>query len=342
MSRTTMQVIELAGAFGVDNLRRVERPIPTPGPGQVLLRIHAASLNYRDLMMIDGAYNPRQPLPLVPLSDGVGEVIQIGDGVQWPAVGARVCPIFAESWLAGPPTREHLATTLGGPRPGLLAEYRLAPASALVAPPAHLSDPEAAALPCAAVTAWSALIEHGRVKPGDKVLVQGTGGVSIFALQFARLAGAQVVITSSDPAKLERARELGAAFGIDYRAQPEWGRAARAWSGGDGVDHVIEVGGAGTLEQSLRAVRPGGSVAVIGVLSGAASPLSITPILMQQLRLQGVIVGSRATFEAMNRGVEAAQLRPVVDRIFEWGAVRDALAHLRGGRHFGKVALTFC
>jgi len=341
MQATTMKVIELTGAFGEDNLREIERPVPTPGPGQVLLRIRAASLNYRDLMMIDGAYNPRQPLPLVPLSDGVGEVLQRGEGVLWPPLGARVCPIFAESWLAGPPTREHLATTLGGPRPGLLSEYRLAPAHALVTPPAHLSDAEAATLPCAAVTAWSALVEHGRVKPGDKVLVQGTGGVSIFALQFARLAGAEVIITSSDPAKLARARQLGAAFGVDYRAQPEWGKAARAWSGGDGVDHVIEVGGAGTLEQSLRAVRPGGSVAVIGVLSGAASPLNITPILMQQLRLQGILVGSRATFGAMNRAIEAAQLHPVVDRIFEWSAIRDALAHMRGGRHFGKVALTF-
>ena len=334
-----MRAIELQGGFGADNLRAVERPIPSPGPGEVLLRMRAMSLNYRDLMMIEGTYNPRQPLPLVPLSDGVGEVVAAGEGVRWPAVGARVCPIFAEGWLEGPPTRAKLATTLGGPLPGTLAEYRVTPASAVVAAPAHLSDAEAATLPCAAVTAWHAVIEAGQVRPGDRVLVQGTGGVALFALQFAAMAGAEVMITSSSPAKLERARALGASHGHDYRADPEWGRAARAWSGGEGVDLVVEVGGAGTIEQSLRAVRPGGTLAVIGVLAGAARAVNVTPILMQQVRAQGIMVGSRTTFEAMNRAIARARLRPVVDRVFAFEEIGAALAYLRSGRHFGKVVV---
>ena len=334
-----MRAIELQGGFGADNLRAVERPIPSPGPGEVLLRMRAMALNYRDLMMIEGAYNPRQPLPLVPLSDGVGEVVAAGEGVRWPAVGARVCPIFAEGWIEGPPTRAKLATTLGGPLPGTLAEYRVTPASAVVAAPEHLSDAEAATLPCAAVTAWHAVIEEGRARPGERVLVQGTGGVSIFALQFAAMAGAEVMVTSRSPEKLERARALGASVAHDSTAEPEWGRAARAWGGGEGVDLVVEVGGAGTLDHSLRAVRPGGTIAVIGVLAGAARPVNVTPILMQQVRLQGIIVGSRTIFEAMNRAIAGARLRPVVDRVFEFEQIGEALAHLRSGRHFGKVAI---
>lgn len=338
-SGVAMRTYELQGSFGAENLRICERPIPAPGPGQVLLKMGAMSLNYRDVMMIDGAYNPRQPLPLVPLSDGVGEVVDVGAGVRWPKTGMRVCPIFAEGWLEGPPNRAKLATTLGGPLPGTLTEYRLAPASAVVEAPSHLTDAEAATLPCAAVTAWHALISEGRLQPGEKVLVQGTGGVSIFALQFAAMVGAEVVVTSSSSAKLERARELGASHGIDYRAHPEWGKAARAWSGGEGVDLIVEVGGAGTMENSLRAIRPGGTIAVIGVLAGASQALSVTPILMQQIRMQGIIVGSRAIFEAMNRAIHHARLRPVVDRVFDFEDARGALDHLRSGRHFGKVVI---
>lgn len=339
-SATTMRAYELQGAFGPDHLRPVERPIPEPGAGEVLLKMRACSLNYRDLRMIDGVYNPRQPLPLIPLSDGVGEVVALGAGVRELKVGERVMPCFAEAWLEGPPTRAKLATTLGGPLPGVLAEYRVAPAAALVPAPGHLSDAEAATLPCAAVTAWHALITEGQLRPGDRVLVQGTGGVSIFALQFARMIGAEVMITSSSAEKLARARALGAAHGVDYRQNPEWGKAARAWSRGEGVDHVVEVGGAGTLEQSLRAVRPGGQVSVIGVLSGAASPINIMPILMQQIRLQGIIVGSRAIFAEMCRGIEATGMRPVIDRVFAFDHCLDALAHMRAGRHFGKVVIS--
>lgn len=340
MTTTSSRAIELHGAFGAHNLRAVERPIAEPGPGEVLLRMRACSLNFRDLRMIDGVYNPRQPLPLIPLSDGVGEVLSLGTGVRDLKVGDRVMPCFAEGWLEGPPTRAKLATTLGGPLPGVLADHRITPAAALVPVPAHLSDAEAATLPCAAVTAWHALITEGRVRPGDRVLVQGTGGVSIFALQFARMIGAEVMITSSSAQKLERARELGATQTVDYKVNPEWGKAARAWSRGEGVDHVVEVGGAGTLDQSLRAVRPGGTISVIGVLSGAVQPINIMPILMQQIRLQGIIVGSRAIFAEMCRGIEVAGLRPVVDRVFPFDRAHEAFEHMRAGRHFGKVVIS--
>ncbi|MEZ4448481.1 MAG: NAD(P)-dependent alcohol dehydrogenase [Nannocystaceae bacterium] len=339
MTTPSSRAIELHGAFGAQNLRVTPRPIAEPGPGEVLLRMRACSLNYRDLRMIDGVYNPRQPLPLVPLSDGVGEVLSLGSGVRDLKVGDRVMPCFAEGWLEGPPSRAKLATTLGGPLPGVLAEHRITPAAALVRAPAHLSDAEAATLPCAAVTAWHALVTEGQVKPGDRVLVQGTGGVSIFALQFARMLGAEVMITSSSAAKLERARELGASETVDYKKNPEWGKAVRAWSRGEGVDHVVEVGGAGTLDQSLRAVRPGGRISVIGVLSGAVQPINIMPILMQQIRLQGIIVGSRAIFAEMCRGIEAARLHPVVDRVFALDEHQEALEHMRAGRHFGKVVI---
>ncbi|MEZ4385872.1 MAG: NAD(P)-dependent alcohol dehydrogenase [Nannocystaceae bacterium] len=340
MLPTKTRAYEIQGSFGLANLNQVERPLAAPGRGEVLLRMRAVSLNFRDLMMIDGIYNPRQPLPLVPLSDGVGEVIAVGEGVSEVTVGERVMPAFAEGWLEGQPTRDKLATTLGGPVPGVLCEHRVTPAAAVVRVPAHLSDAEAATLPCAAVTAWSALITHGQIKPGSRVLLQGTGGVSIFALQFAVLAGAQVLITSSSNAKLERAKALGAAHTINYREDTDWGKSARDWSGGEGVDHVVEVGGAGTLANSLKAVRPGGSISVIGVLSGAQESLSILPILMQQIRLQGILVGSRATFADMAWAIGSRRLHPVVDSTFAFDQVREAVEHMRSGRHFGKVVIT--
>ncbi|MCA9635862.1 MAG: NAD(P)-dependent alcohol dehydrogenase [Myxococcales bacterium] len=330
---------ELQGSFGAQNLRPITRAVAAPGPGELLLRMRALSLNYRDLMMIGGAYNPRQPLPLVPLSDGVGEVVAVGPGVEGIAVGERVMPCFAEGWLEGPPERAKLATTLGGPLPGVLCEHRLTPARAVVKAPAHLSDAEAATLPCAAVTAWHALITEGKIKPGDRVLLEGTGGVSIFALQIAVMAGAEVAITSSSSAKLERARALGASLTINYREEPDWGRRARAWAGGEGVDHVVEVGGAGTIEGALKAVRPGGTISVIGVLSGVRQPLLLTPILMQQIRLQGIIVGSRAIFADLCRAFGHQRIQPVVDRTFPFDQVQQALEHLRSGAHFGKVVI---
>lgn len=334
-----MRAYEIQDRFGLDHLRLGERGDPLPGPGQVLLRMRAVSLNYRDLLTVQGHYNPKQPLPLIPCSDGVGVVSALGAGVRGIAVGDRVATCFGQGWLSGPPSRAKVRASLGGPLDGTLAAQMVLPAEGVVAVPAHLSDPAAACLPCAALTAWSALVRHGRVRPGDIVLVLGTGGVSIFALQFARLLGARVIITSSHDEKLERARALGAWQTLNYRQTPAWGKAVQVLTDGRGVDHVVEVGGAGTLAQSLEAVRIGGTISVIGVLSGITSDLSVIPILMKQIRLQGILVGHREDFEAMNRAIEAAALEPVVDRVFPFDQAGAAFAHLASGQHFGKIAI---
>ncbi len=336
-----MKVIEIQKKFGLESLALVERPEPRPAAGQVLIRMRAASLNYRDLLTVKGLYNPKQPLPLVPLSDGVGEVVEVGAGVSRVKVGERVAGIFAQQWLAGTPTRAQLRSTLGGPLDGMLREYAVLHEDGVVSVPAHLSDAAAACLPCAGVTAWSALVVDGGLRAGQTVLVQGTGGVSLFALQFAALAGARVIITSSQDEKLERARQLGASAGINYRTTPDWERRVRELTDGAGVDHVVEVGGAGTLARSLAAVRVGGHVAVIGVLSGTKTSLDVVAILMQKLRVQGVLVGSRETFEDMNRAVALHQLHPVVARTFHFTEARAALEYLESGAHFGKVVLEF-
>ena len=248
--------------------------------------------------------------------------------------------IFSQTWIDGPPSAEKLSGTVGGPLDGTLAEQMVLSAEGLVPLPEHLTDVEAATLPCAAVTAWSALVEQGSVVAGDVVVVQGTGGVSIFALQFAQLLGARVIVTSSSDVKLERARELGAWQTINYTDDPTWGKTARRLTDGVGVDHVVEVGGAGTLEQSLKAVRVGGQVSVIGVLSGVASEINIIPILMQNVRLQGILVGSREGFERMNRAIASHELRPVVDRTFGFDDAPAAFHHMASASHFGKICIT--
>jgi NADPH:quinone reductase-like Zn-dependent oxidoreductase len=334
-----MRAVTIAGAFGLNNLRIEERPEPRPGPGQVVLRMRAASLNYRDLRMVEGSYNPRQSLPLVPASDGVGEVVLVGDGVTRVKAGDRVSPIFAQSWLAGAPTTPQLRSTLGGPLDGTLAELMVVSADGVVPVPEYLTDVEAACLPCAALTSWNALVTLGRVRPGDKVVTQGTGGVSIFGVQLARLLGARVIATTGSDDKVERLRELGAHEVINYKRDPEWGKTARALSGGSGVDLVLDVGGGTTLAQSIRAVRPAGHISVIGVLAGVASDLNVLPILMQGLRLQGVFVGHRASFEVMNRALAESRLKPVVDRVFPLDQAREALEHLKSGQHFGKICI---
>ncbi len=334
-----MKALVVEGSFGLDSLSLQERPDPTPGPGEVVLGMRAASLNYRDLLMVQGLYNPRQTLPLIPASDGVGEVLAVGAGVTRVAVGDRVCPIFAQAWLAGEPTRAKLKTTLGGPLNGTLTQKMLLSAESVVKVPAYLTDAEAACLPCAAVTAWSALVTQGRVTAGDSVLTLGTGGVSVFALQLGKMLGARVMVTSSSGEKLERARELGADAVVNYVDEPEWGRTAKAFAGGDGIDHVIEVGGGKTLAQSLKAVRPGGTISIIGVLAGTTTDVNLLPVLMQNIRLQGVIVGHRESFEAMNRALEAHQLRPVVDRVFALSETQAALKHMGRGDHFGKICI---
>jgi NADPH:quinone reductase-like Zn-dependent oxidoreductase len=288
---------------------------------------------------VRGEYNPKQKLPLIPCSDGAGEVVEIGEGVTRVRPGDRVCTCFAQRWLAGEPTREKLRSTLGGPLDGVLAEQIVLSEEGVVPAPGHLSDEEAATLPCAALTAWSSLVTEGGLTAGDTVLLQGTGGVSIFALQFARLLGLRAIITSSSDEKLERARALGAAETINYRDTPEWGPRVKELTGGRGVDLVVEVGGAGTLKQSLLAVRLGGTVALMGVLAGNAPELPLPLIFMQRVRVQGILVGSREGFEAMSRAVVLHGLHPVVDRVFPLEDARAALELMARGGHFGKICI---
>jgi NADPH:quinone reductase-like Zn-dependent oxidoreductase len=326
-------------AFGaLDSLSREEVSEPTPGPGEVLVRLRAVSLNYRDLLVSKGLYNPRLKLPLVPVSDGAGEVVATGAGAARFKPGDRVVSSFAPLWVDGPPTEAGARSALGAEAGGLLAQRAVIPEKGLVHVPDHLSFEEAATLPCAAVTAWNAIIESARIKPGDTVLIQGTGGVSLFALQFARLAGARVIATSSSDHKLARVRELGASDGINYKATPDWDKRVRELTGNEGVDLVVEVGGAGTLPRSVRAARVGGTIALIGVLSGGGD-FNPIPILMKSVRLQGLFVGSRRMFESMNRAIANNQLRPVIDRVFPFDQAVEALRYLEQGLHFGKVVI---
>ncbi len=336
-----MKAYEIQGSFGMDNLKCVERPDPAPGHGQVLVRMKAVSLNYRDLMMVRGHYNPRQPLPLVPCSDGVGEVVAVGEGVQRVGVGDRVATVFSQTWISGRPTAEKLSGTLGGPIDGTLSEMMVLDAEGVIPLPKDLSDVEGATLPCAALTAWSAMAELGDVSAGDTVLVQGTGGVSIFALQFALMLGARVIATSSNDAKLDRLRSMGAWATVNYADDPQWGKTVRRMTDGRGVDHIVEVGGAGTLAQSLKAAAVGGTISVIGVLSGISSEFNIIPLLMQHLKLQGILVGSREGFERMNRAIEGHELKPVIDRVFDFDDVPEAFAYMASGAHFGKVCIGY-
>jgi NADPH:quinone reductase-like Zn-dependent oxidoreductase len=334
-----MKVYEIQGSFGLENLRIAERPDPTPGHGEVMVRMKAVSLNYRDVLTVAGLYNPKQTLPLIPCSDGVGEVVAVGEGVSRFKQGDRVAAVFCQRWIGGAPTYEKLRSTLGGPRDGTLAELMLLHEDGAVLVPEHLSDEEAATLPCAGLTAWSALAEYGNVGPGDTVLIQGTGGVSIFALQFAQLLGAKAIVTSSCDDKLKRARKLGAWQAVNYIDDPDWGKTTRELTDGVGVDHVLDVGGGRTLEQSLRAIRIGGEISLVGVLSGAAANLNLVPIFMKNVRIQGIVVGSRDRFETMNRAVAMHQMRPVVDRVFPFAEAREAFEFVMSGAHFGKVCI---
>jgi NADPH:quinone reductase-like Zn-dependent oxidoreductase len=334
-----MRVFELR-EWSIEGLRLGERAEPVPGPGQLLLRMRAASLNYRDLVVLRRGYGALTgTLPLIPVSDGVGDVVAAGPGVTRVAPGDRVCPMYVPYYYGGEPTAERLTRSLGGPLDGVMTELMAIDAESVVRVPAHLTDEQAATLPCAALTAWSALVTHGDVKAGDRVLVQGTGGVALFALQFAKLHGAHVTVVSSSDAKLERARALGADEGVNYRETPEWGKVVRARVGGDGVDHVVEVGGQHTLAQSLRAVRAGGTISLIGVLSGGTLDARLGPIVTRHVRLQGITVGSRDGFEAMVRAVGQHALVPVVDSVHPFEALPEALRALEAGRHVGKICI---
>jgi NADPH:quinone reductase-like Zn-dependent oxidoreductase len=325
-------------SFGIDSLEFVERPTPAPGPGEVLVKIHAVSLNYRDLMMVKGAYNPKLRLPRIPCSDGAGEVAAIGDGVSAFQPGDRVCSTFFQNWLDGAPTPAAVKGALGGDIDGTLAEYLLLNQTGLLRIPEHLSFDEAATLPCAAVTAWNALA-RANLQPGSTILIQGTGGVSIFALQFAKLQGHRVLGISSSDAKLQRACSLGLDKGLDYGETSEWDRWVLEQTSGLGVDLVVEVGGVGTLPRSLRAVKMGGVIAQIGVLSGPADPIPVPLILHKQVRIQGIYVGSRHDFEEMNKAIAAAQLHPVF-AARSWSEARKAFHEMESASHFGKLVLT--
>jgi NADPH:quinone reductase-like Zn-dependent oxidoreductase len=331
-----MRAYRLQGT-GIDALAKVDLPTPAPGPRQVLVKVAACSLNFRDLAIAVGSYRMPTKPNLIPLSDGAGEVVEVGAGVTRVKVGDRVAGCFFQRWIGGPPAADTHASALGGGLDGMLREHAVLEEDGVVKLPAHLSLEEGATLPCAAVTAWHALVEHARIAAGQAVLVQGTGGVSIFALQLARLMGARVIVTSSSDQKLARAKELGAAHGVNYKAVPEWEKAVVELTG-EGVDHVVEVGGPGTLAQSLRAIKIGGRVTLIGVLSGAAE---INPMLIfsRRANVQGISVGSTQMFAALNRAIAVGGLKPIIDKVFAFDDAPAAYRHLQSARHFGKVVI---
>ena len=334
-----MKAYQLAALTGPDALRLVELPNPKPGPGQVLVRVHATSLNYRDLLVADGRYG-KVPLPLIPLSDGAGEIAAVGEGVTRWKTGDRVAGTFFQGWQSGPFRRELAHTALGGALNGMLAEFVALSADGVVAIPPHLSFEEAATLPCAALTAWQALVTRGNVSADETVLLLGTGGVSIFALQFANMHGARVIITSSNNEKLARAKALGADEIINYRSIPDWEKEVFRLTGEAGVDQVVEVGGAGTFVKSLHSVAPGGQVHLVGGVSGFTADVPLTEIIRKLVIVRGIYVGSRAMFEAMNRALTLHQTKPVVDRVFSFADAPAAYRYQQSGQHFGKVVIS--
>ena len=334
-----MKCYLLKSPTGIDALEQAERPTAAILPGQVLVRVRACSLNYRDLAIAVGRYAGAPARnSLVPLSDGAGEIVEVGSRVARWKPGDRVAGCFFQRWTGGEAGADTAASALGGAIDGMLAQYVALEQDGVVAIPEHLSFEEAATLPCAAVTAWHALVGHAGVKAGDIVLVQGTGGVSIFALQLAHAFGARVIVISSSDLKLERARSMGASDGINYKTRPEWDAAVRELTAGRGVDQVIEVGGAGTFARSLAAIRVGGRVSLIGVLSGMAE---VNPMLILQKRanVQGISVGSTQYFEAMNRAITVNKIRPVIDRVFAFEDTKAAYRHLQSAAHFGKIVI---
>ncbi|MCP3143870.1 zinc-dependent alcohol dehydrogenase family protein [Pyxidicoccus xibeiensis] len=335
-----MRTYELTQGSGLASLVRTERPVPVPGPRELLVKLRAVALNYRDLAILRGTYGDF-PRPLVPVSDGVGEVVAVGAEVRRFAVGDRVIPAYVPDWVRGEPTEEGTRRRLGGPLDGLLREYACVHEDAAVAAPGFLSDVQAATLPIAGVTAWHALFTAGRVKPGETVVVQGTGGVSLFALQLARMAGVRVLVTSRSPAKLERAVSLGAAAGIDTGTVPEWEDRVLALTEGRGADHVVDVLGGVGVGRSIAATRVGGTVSLVGFLDSATVRFDLTRALRRMVRLQAISVGSREDLETLGRALEARGVRPLVDRAFLFSEAHAAFEYLASGAQFGKVVITF-
>ncbi|MBW4612013.1 MAG: NAD(P)-dependent alcohol dehydrogenase [Desmonostoc vinosum HA7617-LM4] len=336
-----MKVYEIQSNAGIEALALVERPELKPAAGQALIKVRATSLNYRDLIVAEGAYGAGQKYPLIPMSDGAGEVVAIGEGVTRVKVGDRVAGIFFQDWIDGSLTKEKMKSDLGGGIDGMLAKYVILHQNGLVILPDYLSYIQGATLPCAAVTAWHGLVTKGNIGANDSVLLLGTGGVSIFALQFAKIHNARVIITSSSDEKLARAQQLGADDTINYKTTPNWEKQVYQLTNRTGVDHVVEVGGAGTLPKSLQAVRIGGRISLIGVLSGRGNEIDPMPILFKSLAVQGIYVGSREMFEAMNQVMQKHQIQPIIDRVFPFSEAKAAYNYLKSANHFGKVVIEY-
>lgn len=332
----TSRAVQLT-RHALDAFELIQAPIETPGPGQVRLAMRAASVNFRDLVMAKGLHGGL--MPLVPLSDGVGVVEAVGDGVARVKVGDRVCPIYAPGWWSGEPVAGITSTSLGGDRHGVLRDHMLIDAGDVVKVPDHLTDLEAATLPVAGVTAWSALFPCGRLQPGETVLIEGTGGVSLFALAFAKAAGARVAIVSSSDEKIERAKAMGADIAVNYRSEPEWGKAVGKLTGG--VNLVVEVGGASTLVQAVGALAYGGRISQVGLLTGIDAQLPLRLFVPKSASIQAVLVGGRDRFESMNKAIAQHQVRPVIGEIFGFGQVAEALQALAAQQHFGKIVIDY-
>jgi len=339
-----MRALNVSAPWGLDQIKVVEKPDPTPGPGQVLVRMRAVSLNYRDLLMVNGMYGraPAQTNDIItPFSDGCGVVEAVGEGVTRVKTGDRVATLFFQGWISGPPSLEKVVTALGFPIPGAGSELQTFSEHGVSKVPDFLTDQQVATLPCAALTAWRGLFEDANLQPGDTVVLQGTGGVSIFGLQFAHAAGYRTLITSSSDEKLERAKALGADHLVNYRSTPAWSGPVRAATGGRGADFIMEVGGGGTIQESMKAVRIGGHIAIIGVVAGAGEPFNPAALIGNSAKLQGLSVGSREMFEAMCRAIDLHKISPVVDKVFPFTEAKAAFSAMAGGEHFGKIVLEF-
>jgi len=334
-----MKVVELP-QFGIDKLRIREAKTPVPGTGQVVVRLGAASINYRDYQIVIGEFAPDQPLPIIPGSDGAGEIASVGEGVRDLARGDRVAPLFFPEWMSGEALGDERSVTFGLEAPGVLQTYGVYQEHQVARFARHLSDEEASCFPCAGLTAWNCLVTLSNIRAGDTVLVQGTGGVAMFALQFARAMDAEVIVTSGSDGKLERAKALGATHCINYRTTPAWGAAARELTGGIGVDAVVEIGGEGTLAESFAAIRRGGHINIVGYLAGFGLGLSVFHLIERNANLHGLSVGNREQFEAMMAFVEKHRIRPVIDRRYVLEEAGQAIGDIAKGDHFGKLVVS--